>query len=410
MTTPTKQPLFDPFDPDTLADPYPAYARLRAEDPVSYLPAYGVWMVTRYADVVRVARDAVTFSSKLGMSPDFATPEGGPSTGVNYRIGGPSIRVLIATDPPEHQIFRRAVAKAFAPSSVTALTARVAELARDRVRELVRRNETGQADFFADVAEPLPVLVLAELLGVPADMHDEFRGWSGVITADLDQSRGGGPDRVGRGMEMFRYFSRQLRRAGTTGGRPTLFDAIGSARDAGVSEQELLAFCAFLLVAGIETTTNLMTNLMAALLRFPDVAQQLREHPELVPGAVDEAIRYDTPVQALWRGTTGPVRLHDRLLPADARVLVVWGSANRDGARFPDPDRFRPDRSPNEHVGFGAGPHFCLGARLANVEVVAMLRELLAATTEIEAAGPGVRTHSLVLRGMTSQPVRLVAR
>ncbi|WP_018680556.1 cytochrome P450 [Actinokineospora enzanensis] len=400
-------PLFDPLDQATLADPYPAYRRLRDEDPVAYLPDYDMWMVTRYEDATRVARDPAAFSSKIGMSPDFERREG-PSTGVNYRIGGPKVRVLIATDPPEHQVFRRAVAKAFSPGSVGALKQRIAEIARDRVGALLDHRADGTSDFFSTVAEPAPVSVLAELLGVPEHMHERFRGWSTVITTDLDQVDGL-PDGVGRGMDMFRYFSNQLRNAGA-GERPTLFDAIGSAGEAGVSTHELLAFCAFLLVAGIETTTNLLTNLMGALLRFPDVQQRLREHPELIPGAVDEAIRYDTPVQALWRGTTGPVRLGERDLPADARVLVVWGSANRDERKFPRPDLFVPERSPNEHVGFGAGPHYCLGARLAVAEVTAVLSELLARTSRIEPAGEPTRTHSLVLRGMTDLPVRAVPR
>ncbi|MET9301238.1 cytochrome P450 [Micromonospora aurantiaca] len=397
--------LFDPFDPAVLADPYPAYARLRDHDPVSYLPEYDVWMVTRYDDVVAIARDPARFSSKIGMSPDFAVA-GGPQTGVSYRIGAPSVRVLIATDPPEHQIFRRAVAGAFTPASVTAATPRIRALARERVRVLRERSEAGCGDFFTDLAEPLPVLVLADLLGVPADMHEEFRDWSTVITKDLDQASG--PPRVGRGIEMFRYFSRQLRRA--TPGRANLFDAIATARSAGVSEQELLAFCAFLLVAGIETTTNLLTNLMAALLRFPGLQDRIRDDPGLVPTAVDEAIRYDTPVQALWRGTREPVELHGRTLPADARVLLVWGAANRDGRRFDQPDEFRPDRRPNDHVGFGAGPHFCLGARLATAEVAAVLHELFAAAIRVEPAGEPVLTRSLVLRGRTSLPVRLVSR
>lgn len=395
---------FDPRDPAVVDDPYPAYARLRSEAPVALLPGYGIWVVSRYADVTRVLREPRTFSSRVGMSRDFL---GAPGTGIDYRVGARDVRVLIATDPPEHQVFRQAVAGTFAPAAIGAVRDRVVALARGRVAELVHRNESGRADFFADVAEPLPVLILADLLGVPAEMHDDFRAWSTTITADLEQ--GHRPAALGRGIEMFRYFSGQLRRR-SPGARGTLLDSIASARGAGVTEHELLAFCAFLLVAGIETTTNLLTNLLAALLRFPEQQRRLREHPELVGSAIEEGLRYDTPVQALWRGSTRPVELAGQRIPAGARILVSFGSANRDERKFAEPDRFLIDRPRNDHLGFGAGPHYCLGARLARLEVSAALTELLAATRWIEAAGPVRRTPSLILRGLVRQPVRLEPR
>lgn len=395
--------VFDPFDPALIEDPYPVFARLREEAPVLHLPDYDVWAVTRYADVLRVVRDPVAFSSKVGMSPEFAA-RGGAATGVGYRIGAPKVRVLIATDPPEHQVFRHAVAAAFTPAAVRSLAAKVREFARQRAEALVR---AGTGDFFALVAEPLPVLVLAELLGVPEEMHDEFRNWSRVITGDLDQV-GRTEEHLGRGMGMFRYFSHQLRRRRGDGG--TLFDSIARAGRSGVSSQEVLAFCAFLLVAGIETTTNLLTNAMAVLLRQPAVQQQLRERPDLVDSAVDEAIRYDTSVQALWRGTTVETELSGTRIPAGQRILVVFGAANRDGAKFPEPDRFLPGRGATDHVGFGAGPHFCLGAHLARLEIAEALRAVLGATRWIEPAGPGKRTRSVVLRGFLEQPVRVEPR
>ncbi len=403
-----QETLFDPLDPATAEDPYPAYARLRAEAPVLYLPAQDVWAISRYADVAAVVRDAATYSSKIGMSPDFGGRKVIPDAGVGYRIGAPDVRVVIATDPPEHQVFRRAVAGAFTPAAIAALQPRIARIVKERVRLLLERNESAAADVFADLAEPVPALVLAEMLGVPAEMHDEFRQWSAVITSDLSQT-GSGADGIGRGIDMFRFFGRRLRRA-APGDPPDLFDAIARGREAGITNQEVLAFCAFLLVAGIETTTSLVTNMVAAIMRFPEVAERLRRHPQLIPAAVEEGIRYDTSVQALWRGTTREVRLHGRTVPAGARVLVLFGSANRDGAVFRDPDRFVPDRSPNDHLGFGGGVHYCLGTRLARVEVAAVIGELLAATRSIEPAGPAQRTGSLVLRGFTRQPVRVVPR
>ncbi|MFI5485953.1 cytochrome P450 [Micromonospora echinaurantiaca] len=398
--------LFDPTDPAIADDPYPSYARLRRKAPVLHLPAADVWAVSRHADVAAVLRDPATFSSKVGMSPDFGGRKVIPDAGVRYRIGAPDVRVLIATDPPEHQVFRRAVARAFSPSAVAALAPGVTRIARDRVRRLLAYD--GPVDFFAEVAEPVPALVLAEMLGVPAEMQHEFRQWSAVITADLSQA-GSGADGIGRGMDMFRFFGRRLRH-GTPHDPPDLFDAIAAGRRAGITDQEVLAFCAFLLVAGIETTTSLATNLLHTLIGQPELADRLRRHPELVPAAVEEGIRYDTSVQALWRGTTREVTLRGQRIPAGARVLVLFGSANRDETVFTDPDTFRLDRHPNDHLSFGGGVHYCLGARLARLELTAVFTELLAATRAIEAAGPGRRTGSLVLRGFTHQPVRVVPR
>jgi cytochrome P450 len=397
---------FDPSDPALVDNPYPTYARLRREAPVLYLPGHDVWIVSRYADVTSVLRDPATFSSAVGMSPDFGAGTGA-ATGIGYRFGGPDVRVLISMDPPDHLVFRRAVAGLFTPSSVAAAHGRAHALAAECVADLVRNAGSGQADFCADVAGPLPVLMLADLFGVPAAMRGEFRAWASVMSADL--SRGGQPDDVGRGMAMFRYFDSELRKARNQPQR-TLFGAIAAAQGKGPTHRELLAFCAFLLAAGLETTTNLLTNLLAALFEFPAVQERLRERPELIDDAVEEALRYDTSIQGLWRGTTRPVELGGQHIPASARMMVLFGSANRDERQFADPGRFLLGRDGNPHVGFGAGPHYCLGARLARLEVAAALRALLAATSWIEPAGDPERIDSVVLRGLTRQPVRVHPR
>lgn len=396
---------FDPSDPAFLADPYPVYAKLRRESPVGYLPEAGVWVVTRYDDVCAVMRDPAVFSSKAGMAPHEGVSGILPGTGIGYRIGAPGVRVLIATDPPEHHAFRRAVAGAFSPAAVDRLAPAVERIVRAHLDPLLERD--GPADFFAELAEPVPALVLAELLGVPPELRDEFGHWSATITSDLAQSRA--PARsVGRGIDMFRFFSRRLQSCGQSAS--PLLGALAGAAKHGITTQEALAFCAFLLVAGLETTSHLLTNVLDILIRHPQVAERMRADPALIPVVVDEALRYDTSVQALWRGTTREVVLRGQRLAAGSRLLVVFGSANRDERRFPDPDSFRLDRQPNEHLGFGAGPHRCLGARLAQLEMTTVLRQLLAATRGFEPAGPAVRTSSFVLRGFTRQPIRLVRR
>jgi cytochrome P450 len=394
---------FDLRDPGLIADPQPTYTRLRALGPVHYLPRHDLWMVTRYQEAVKVLRAPAVFSSKLGMSFDLARP-GTVNAGIDYRFGGPDVRVLVATDPPEHQVFRHAVAGMFSRASVEAVSERIARRARSCVQDLLEQGTRGTADFYEHVAAPLPVLVLADLFGIPEDMHSNFRAWATLMTADLDNEPCS--TEIGRGLDMFRYFSKQLRHPPQFG-RPTVFDSIMSARGAGVSERELLAFCAFLLVAGVETTTNLLTNLLAALIAFPDAFRQLRASPELLPAAIEEGLRYETPLQVLWRGTTQPAELGPHRLPAGARVMVAFGSANRDEREFITPDVFRLDRDPNAHLGFGSGPHFCLGARLARLEVTSVMRALLAATTNIEIAGQPIRTNSIVLRGFTKLPLRV---
>lgn len=399
--------MFDPGDPALVANPYPAYARLRSAAPVLYLPELDVWVVSRYVHVTSMLRDPATFSSAIGMSPAFGTGTK-PATGVGYRFGGPDVRVLVSMDPPDHLVFRRAVAGVFTPSSVGAVRGRVAKLAEDCVLHLLQQAESGEADFYADVAEPLPVLVLADLFGVPADMHGEFRAWASIMTSDLARGKEE-PDQVGRGMAMFRYFATELRKA-RNDQQQTLLSAIAAAQGQGPTDRELLAFCAFLLVAGLETTTSLLTNLLAAMFEFPSVQAQLRAEPKLINDAVEEGLRYDTPIQVLWRGTTEPVDLGGKRIPAQARVMMLFGSANRDEQQFSQPDKFVLGRADNTHVGFGSGPHYCLGARLARLEVAAALRALLDATSWVEPAGDQVRMDSVVLRGLTGQPIRVSPR
>jgi cytochrome P450 len=268
---------------------------------------------------------------------------------------------------------------------------------------VVARSASGDADTYRDLAAPLPVLVLAELLGVPPGMRDKFRKWASAITDDLDSSDADDA-RPGRGYDMFRYFYAEI------GGRKKhprddVLSVVAATDSAGLSHHEVMAFCAFLLVAGIETTTNVFTNLVDALVRHPEVQERLWAAPELADAVVEEALRFDTSVQGLWRATVTEERLGDVTLPAGARLLVLFGSANRDEAVFPDADTFDVDRSPNPHLAFGYGRHRCLGALLAKVELVTALRALVVATGGMAPAGPFVRRNSLVLRGFQSQPV-----
>jgi cytochrome P450 len=396
---------FDPEDPSTVADPYPGYQLLREQAPVHYVADHDLWLVSRHADAVEVLSSPQRFSSRMGMG---AVPRLPAPRSVDYRIGAPGVRVLIATDPPEHTRLRRAVFAPFHRSAVARLTPTIEKHANGLVARLLAKSARGDADIYRDLAAPLPVLVLADLLGVPPRMREEFREWASVITDDLDTT-GSTAARLGRGYDMFRYFSSEIRRRKQEPG-DDLLSIVAATDEAGLSNHEVMAFSAFLLVAGVETTTNLFTNLIDTLVRHPRVRQQLWDQPELAEPVVEEALRFDTSVQGLWRGTVAEDRLAGVDLPAGARLLVLFGSANRDEEVFADAGAFEPGRSPNPHLAFGYGHHRCLGAGLAKAELVAALQALVRATGGIAERGRFVRRNSLVLRGFSAQPVTVWPR
>jgi cytochrome P450 len=397
--------VFDPQAPEVLADPYPHYAWLRREAPVLWLPDYDIWMVSRYRDVIEVLLDPQTYSSQLG----FAAESGkNPSaqTGIRFRIGAPGVRVLIAMDPPDHTVFRRAVRDGFTGRRIAELGTAIEEVARQQIRCLVERSRAGDADFCRDVAGPVPTLVLGELFGLPHQMRPELFDWAQLVVADLDVTISGG-DQLGRGLEMLRYFYRETKhRRGGSG--TELLDVLANGHKHGLEERDVLSFCGFLVVAGVETTTNQLSNLMDVLVTQPSVQERLRADPGLIPAAAQESVRYDGSIQGLWRATTRPVTLGGQELPAGARMFILYGSANRDEEYVADPDLFRLDRAGADHVGFGHGIHYCLGARLARLEIETVLRELLTATESIQAYGPSTRHASVALRGFSRQGVRVL--
>jgi len=401
-------PPSSPFNPDeasTVADPYPGYQWLREQAPVCYLADHNLWVVARHTDVVEVLNNPHRFSSQLGMG---AVHHLHAPRSVDYRIGAPGVRVLIATDPPEHTRLRRAVIAPFRRSAVTRLVPRIEQIAKGLVASLLANAEHGEADIYRDLAAPLPVLVLAELLGVPPQMRDEFREWASVITDDLDRTSST-DIHLGRGYDMFRYFYSEIRRRKREPG-DDLLSVVAATDAAGLSDHEVMAFCAFLLVAGVETTTNLFTNIIDTLIRHPTVRQRLWTAPELAEPVVEESLRFDTSVQGLWRAAVAEDRLSGVALPAGARLLILFGSANRDEQVFADADTFDLERSPNPHLAFGSGHHRCLGAALAKVELLAALEALVKATGGMTPRGQFVRRNSLVLRGFAAQPVTVWPR
>ena len=410
MSAGTRGRLFDPFDPDAASDPYPAYARLRSDAPVHYVEELELWTVARYDDVVSVLRQPKLFSSALGMGDLLRGGVGRRrERPPQYVLDLAGLRVLIATDPPDHTQLRRLVGNAFTPREVAALEPRIRRLADEMVTALIEQGEG--ADLATSLAAPLPVIVIAELLGIPAERREDFKRWSddmvGGLSGSWEEQRA-----LGSGQEMFAFFmdavEERRRRPGTD--LISLLVTRGVEGDAALTAMEIVLFCVLLLIAGNETTTNLITNGVNAFFEHPAEAAKLWAEPTLAPQVVEEVLRYDAPVQGLFRMTTAPTELDGTALPERARLMVLFGSANRDGSRFPAADQFSVERAQADHVAFGSGIHLCLGAPLARLEARVTFETLVSRLEGIEPAGPCERVDSVVLRGFSRMPVTVTPR
>jgi pimeloyl-[acyl-carrier protein] synthase len=386
---------FNPMDPEFVADPYPTYHRLRAEDPV-HLSPLGFWVLTRYEDVAAVLRD-----------PRFAKEAMMAAVAKRFGITQGTFGLsMLDRDPPAHTRLRSLVSKAFTPKVVEAMRPHIQEIVDGL---LARVAGAGSMDLIEEFAYPIPVMVICELLGVPVEDRERFKGWSLDIARGLDAVMLPVDSEVAIRSGIARQgligYSRELIAARRASPRADLLSALIAAEEAGdkLSEDELLASCILLLVAGHETTVNLIGNGMLALLRHPAELRQLREHPELITGAVEELLRYDGPVQRTGRMPSEDVTIGGRTIAKGEMVMPFIGAADRDPAQFPDPDRLDITRSENRHVAFGTGIHFCLGAPLARVEgqiaINTLLRRLPTLTLVTEK--PEYR-QSLTLRGLTA--------
>lgn len=389
------------FNEETLANPYPAYARLRAQDPVHWDEADSRWLLTRYADVATVLRSPSASSRRVQATVRFVPPAFRP-------LAEARSKSMINADAPDHNRLRLLVSKAFTARAVDAMTDNIQRLV-DGFLDAVQSH--GRMDVIADLAYPLPVTVIAEMLGVPAEDRGRFKHWSDELS--ILAGGGGGPsaltlDDYRRSAksysELTAYFGAiaAQRRAQPRG---DLLSALVQAEEAGdrLSEQELYANAMLLLVAGNETTTNLIGNGTLALLHHPDQLQKLRENPALIPSAVEELLRYDSPVQMTSRVLTDDLPVGGKQLRRDQMVVVLLGAANRDPEAFPDPDRLDVERADNKHLAFGLGSHFCLGAQLARLEGRIAFETLLRRMPglRLDGAEPQYRRH-FNLRGLQS--------
>ncbi|MFD6610463.1 cytochrome P450 [Micromonospora chalcea] len=389
------------MSPEGRVDPYPTYERLRAHGPVVQAgPVF--FAVTGYAEADAILRDA-----RFGVMDDALRDQFMPGWRESPAILSIS-RSMLRTNPPDHSRMRRLAAGAFTPRRIAAMRDVVQAQADELIDAMLAAE--GPVDFMAAFAYPLPVGVICALLGVPAADRPLFRRWAtdltGVLEPEITEEELAVAD---RGASELRAYFTELVATRRRAPADDLTTALVQAHDGGdrLSGDELLANLIVLLVAGFETTTNLLGNGLVALLEHPRAAAALAEHPEFAPGYVDELLRYDSPVQLTSRMSTAPARYGDVDLPPESWVIVMLGAANRDPRRYPDPARFDPWRPQVHPLSFGAGPHYCLGAALARLEAQVAFPLLLRRLPGLAVAGRPERRVRLTLRGHARLPVRV---
>jgi cytochrome P450 PksS len=391
---------FNPWDPQFRNNPYPHYGPLLEGPPrmFDWGPAK-VALVARYADVVSVLRDHEHFSS-VGPPP--------PPEAYQGRLAGS--RNLINTDPPAHSRLRRLVSRDFTPRRMRQLEARIREIAAAAI-DAARRN--GEFDVVRDLANAMPVKVIAEMLGVPPQLDTTFKQWSDKLI-DAGNNLPGTPtppDVVKILDALTDYFEIEIEKRRPTPG-PDLVSALVRAHDEGdvLSPADLLNFVTLLLVAGNETTTNLIGNGTLALMNHLGQLELLRDQMGLLPNAIEEMLRYDGPVQATARFPKRAAELGGIQIPAGAIVFVILAAADRDPAQFERPNQFDIRRSPNDHVAFGEGIHFCLGANLARMEAAIAFDVMLERFPRLRLKDPELQPKykgTYFLRGIESLPMAI---
>jgi len=363
----------DFFSDDTRRNPYPAYDQMRSASPV-FLPPFDSWMVLDFDGVKRVLVDHDAFSSDLSHAPG---------------IGNPG-EWFIFFDPPRHTKLRAIISKAFTPRVVANLEPRIRELSRQLLDDSIER---GEMDLAADFSVPLPMLVIAEMIGVPAADWPRYKRWSDVIlklanTISKNEEAALNVNEYRAVTAEMRAFLPDLIAERRAARQDDLLTRLVEAEVDGerLTQEEVLGFVQLLLVGGQETTANLISNALLCFVENPDQLAQLQAAPELLPQAIEEVLRYRSPVQWILRATRRDVELHGQVIPVGKLVLAMIGSANRDPRQFPDAGRFYIAREPNPHIAFGYGIHSCLGAPLSRLEARIALADFLERVKEFELA------------------------
>jgi len=383
---------FNPHSHALQDDPYPVYRELRDQSPVLRVDELGFWAISRYADVKEALLQPSLFSSKRsldGSDPSERTP------------------MIVIVDPPHHDELRSLVNRAFTPRRIADLERRIREITSSLIDDFV---ETGSCDLWRDLSAPLPTIVIAELLGVPARDQEMFKEKSTAIATQVGPAMklepGAAMDGTHPVIELAIYLARIFEEK-REHPKDDLMSALLAAEIDGrrLSQEELVGFAVLLLIAGNETTTNLISNAVVLLDRHRDQRARLIEDPSRIDRAVEEFLRFESPVQGIERIATDDVAIGGERLRRGDKVFLMLGAANRDERVIENPDRFDVERDPNPHLGFGLGAHFCLGASLARLETRIACEEILSRLPDYRVSGPTRRLYSGAFRGLLSLPV-----
>ena len=394
--------LYRLYHPAVLANPYPLYALLRSEDPVHWDPFLHAWVVTRYADVVMVLQ---SFSAKCAPAPQKLESMGLSSLD---RIGRIMVLQHLFMDPPDHTPLRAICSHAFTPHRVERLRTRIQEI----VNSLLRPHlPLGRIELMADLANSLPAIVSAEILGLPSSDHKQLKEWS----ADFAEVLGNFQHNPDRSLRMSRSldetiscFREAIRRQRNRPAEDSMISILVNAEIDGrrLSDEMIIANCILLMVGAQETTPNLIGNGMFALLHNPGEFKKLQSNLSLLPSAVEEMLRFEAPSQHTTRIPQQDTKLGDKNVSMGQSVIAVIGAANRDPERFPDPDRFAIMRKDNKHLAFGAGPHYCFGAALGRMEANIAFSTLIEHISDFSLASDRVTWRDNVgLRGLSELPL-----
>ena len=407
---PTPDFLSVALTPEFRENPYQFFEVLREHEPVHQTP-FGVYLVSRHADASAIVRDPRLSTNQENSDLFRAFAEANPPAEDEAMDQMNSV-VMLFMDPPDHTRLRSLVSKAFTPKMVERLRARVQQIVDERLDAVEARGD-GRMDVVTDLAYPLPVVIICELLGVPPEDQATFQSWSSELAASIDPDPLISPEQRARieaaGNAFLEYFTALIeRRRGSL--RDDLLSALIEAEEGGdrLSEEELLGTALFLLVAGHETTVNLIGNGTLALLQHRDQLERLRDDPSLDRHAVEELLRFDSPVQLTQRITLDEYDVAGVTIPKGQNLVPLLGAANRDPAEFTEPDRLDLAReNANRNVAFGGGHHFCLGASLARLEGAVAIGTLVRRFPDIELAGTPERRTTFTLRGLEHLPVSI---
>jgi pimeloyl-[acyl-carrier protein] synthase len=395
--------LYHLLDPEVLANPYPLYRRLRTEAPVHWDPFLHAWVVTRYSDVVRVLHD---FSADRTPTPEQLERM---NLSAISPIAAVMVKQMLFLDAPAHTRLRSLASNAFTPARVRVLRSHIQQIA-DTLIDTALAAQPGQMDIIADFAEPLPAIVTAEMLGVPIRDHRKLKDWTAVFAEMLGNFQHN-PDHVPKVLcaleEMLEYFRERVREI-RAHPREGLINSLLTAEINGdrLTEEEVIANSIVTMVGGQETTTNLIGNGLLTLLRHPAEMQRLRGDLALIPSAVEELLRYESPSQHTARMAPCDLELGGRKISKRQAVIAVMGAGNRDPERFPDPDRLDLARTDNRHLAFGWAAHFCFGAALARIEGQVSFATILSRMPNLVLQPVPLQWRTnLGLRGLVTLPV-----